>query len=214
MPSTRRSLLAAAFACAAAGPSHSQPSGGGWTPLFDGRSLKGWRETGFSGRGSVTVKDGMVHLGRGRLTGIVWTGEFPRAGYEIRFEAARLEGNDFIALTFPVNDSHCEWINGGWGGSLVGLSNLDGEDAADNNASTFHDFVRGRWYAFRLLVTPDRIQGWIDGAPVMDADITHREVGLRFGESDLNTPLGFSAYATAAGLRKMEFRLIQAKSPD
>lgn len=181
-----------------------------WTPLFDGQSLKGWKETPFSGRGSVEVKDGIIVIGKGRLTGITWTGEFPKSGYEIRFEAARLEGNDFFAgITFPVGGSYCSWINGGWGGAVVGLSNLDGDDASENDTSTMREFEKGRWYAFRLVVTENRIQGWIDGNVAVDADIRGRRVGLRPGEIDRSLPLGFASYATVAGLRKVEYRRLR-----
>lgn len=180
-----------------------------WISLFDGRSLKGWKETPFIGHGEVRVKDATILIGKGHLTGITWAGDFPKSDYEIRFEAARLEGNDFFAgITFPVKDSFCSWINGGWGGTVVGLSSLDGDDASENDTSTVRDFEKGRWYAFRLAVTEGRIQGWIDGQLVIDADITGRRVGLRLGEIDLNTPLGFAAYSTVAGLRKLEYRLL------
>lgn len=182
---------------------------GEWKPLFDGQSLKGWKETPFTGRGEVRVEDGAILLGKGRLTGITWAGEFPKSGYEIRFEAARFEGKDFFAgVTFPVGDSHCTWINGGWDGTVVGLSSLDDEDASENETSIARDFVTGRWYAFRLAVTAGRIQGWIDGKEVIDADIRGRKVSLRPGEIDRSAPLGFASYATLAGLRKIEYRLI------
>ena len=207
-----------AFAAAAlygaavlAGQASSPP--GEWIPLTDGQSLKGWKETPFSRHGEVHVKDGVIVIGDGHLTGITWTGEFPRSGYEIRFEAARLEGNDFFAgITFPVNDSFCSWINGGWGGSVVGLSSLDGDDASENDTSTVRDFVKGRWYAFRLEVTEKRIRGWIDGVLIIDADITGRQVGLRPGEIDLSAPLGFASYSTVAGLRKVEYRRLAAEN--
>ena len=180
-----------------------------WIPMFDGQSLKGWRETEFSGRGKVEVREGTIILGMGHQTGITWTGDFPRSGYEVRFEAAKFDGNDFFAgITFPVKDSHCSWINGGWGGTVVGLSSLDGDDASENETSTIFEFEKGRWYAFRLEVTGYRIRGWIDGEIIIDADIKDRRVHLRFGETDLNTPIGFSSYSTAAGLRKMEYRLL------
>jgi hypothetical protein len=184
----------------------------GWIPLFDGKSLHGWKEAPFTGRGPVQVKDGTVLLGKGRMTGITWTGEFPRSGYEIRFEAARLEGNDFIGVIFPVNETHCSWINGGWDGTVVGLSNLDGNDASENDTSTVRDFVKGHWYAFRLAVTETRIQAWIDGVLVIDVDITHRRVGLRFDETDLGTPVGFASYATVAGVRKIEYRRLPTEA--
>ena len=130
--------IAAILACGSIGVAMCQPpaSGNAWIPLFDGHSLSGWKEAPIPGRGPVGVQDGAIRLGKGRMTGIAWTGDFPRSGYEIRFEAARLEGNDFFAgLTFPVNDSFCFWVNGGWDGTVVGLSNLDGNDASENDTS-------------------------------------------------------------------------------
>jgi len=185
-----------------------------WTPLFDGRSLTGWAETPFSKHGATTVKDGIIHIGKSRLTGITWAGaDFPKSGFEIRFEATRLDGKDFFAgITFPVNDSYCTWINGGWGGSTIGLSSLDHNDASENDTSITRDFVNGRWYAFRLAVTPTRIQGWIDGELLIDVDITHRLVGLREGDMELSTPLGFATYWTEAGLRKIEYRRLPARA--
>ncbi len=179
--------------------------------MFDGRSLAGWKEAEFTDRGRVQVKDGAIVLGRGHMTGITWASDFPKVDYEIRFEAVRLEGNDFFAgITFPVNDTFCSWINGGWGGTIVGLSSLDFEDASENDTSTMREFEKGRWYSFRLEVTAHRIRGWIDGEQYIDADITGRRVGLRPGEIDLNTPLGFASYSTVAGLRKLEYRRLSA----
>ena len=185
--------------------------GADWTPLFDGTSLSGWTEAPFRNRGTVGVKDGVLTLGKGRLTGVTWAGAFAKSGYEIRFEAMRVEGNDFFAgITFPVGEAHCTWINGGWGGSVVGLSSLDGDDASENDTSTVRDFVKGRWYGFRLEVTEKRIRGWIDEALVIDADIVGRRVGLREGEMELNTPLGFASYGTVGGLRRVEYRRLNA----
>lgn len=204
---TRRSVLAAAAGFSAA------RAGDGWVSMFDGQSLKGWKETPFHGRGPVSVKDGIIVLGKGRLTGVVWAGEFPRSGYEIEYEAARLDGNDFFAaLTFPVNETHCEWITGGWDGTVVGLSNLDGNDASENDTSAVYEFAKGRWYTFRLEFAENRIRTWIDRAPLFEIDVTHRAVGLRFGDSDLNTPLGFSSYATLTGLRNIRYRRIRPES--
>jgi hypothetical protein len=178
-----------------------------WVEMFDGKSLAGWAETPFPGRGAVTVLDGAIILGRGRMTGIHWTGAFPKSGYEIRFEAARLEGRDFFAgVVFPINDTHCSWINGGWDGTVVGLSNLDGYDASENDSSTNRDFETGRWYHFRLFVTATHIRGTIDGQVVIDVDIRKRQVGLRFDDTDLLKPLGFSSYGTVAGLRNIAYR--------
>ena len=202
MAITRRSVLSALGLSVNVGAQAAD-----WSPLFDGKSLKGWKVTEFSNHATVEAKDGMIVIGKGSLTGINLAGDFPKTGYEIRFEAARLDGNDFFAgLTFPVGDSFCTWINGGWGGTTVGLSSLDGDDASENDTNTARDFVNGRWYAFRLAVTANRIQAWIDGKVAIDADIAGRRVGLRPGEMDLSTPVGFATYWTVAGLRKIEYR--------
>ncbi len=182
-----------------------------WKPLFDGSSLKGWRETDFSGRGKVTVEGGSIVLGKGYLTGVTWEGAFPRFNYELRMEAMRVDGYDFFAgITFPVHDSFCTWINGGWGGMVVGLSSLDDMDASENDTSSLRSFESGRWYALRLRVTEDRIQAWIDNVPVIDAYIATRMVGLRAGEIENSKPLGIAAYSTTARLRAVEYRLLAA----
>lgn len=179
-----------------------------WISLFDGRTLAGWKEALYTRRGPVQVRDGMLVLGKGRTTGIALAREFPKHSYEVRFEAARLEGKDFFAgVTFPVRDTFCFWVNGGWDGTVVGLSNVDGNDASENDTSIMRHFAPGRWYAFRLAVTATRIQAWIDESAVIDIDYTQRKVELQFDETDLGKPLGFSAYGgTVAGLRKIEYR--------
>lgn len=182
-----------------------------WIPLFDGRTLAGWKKAPMPRSGEVEVREGNLLLGKGAMTGVAWTREFPKSGYEIRFEAARLDGHDFFAgLTFPVGDTFCSWINGGWGGDVVGLSNVDGYDASENETSINRDFVAGRWYRFRLEVTGKKIRAWIDESIVIDLEITGRLIGLRFDDIDLCKPLGFASYGTLAGIRKIEYRLLPA----
>ncbi len=186
----------------------AQSKSGEWQPLFNGKNLQGWRETPFAGRGEVRVSEGTITLGPGApMTGITWSGIFPRVNYELRFRAARLRGSDFFAtLTFPVGDSHCTWVTGGWAGDIVGLSSLDGWDASDNETRTYFNFETGRWYAFRLRVTEDKIMAWIDERPIINVSIIGRTIGLRPGEIKLSAPLGFASYATAGGLRGIEYR--------
>ncbi|HTS28670.1 MAG TPA: DUF1080 domain-containing protein [Bryobacteraceae bacterium] len=198
-------VLGALAICGSTWAQTSNPAG--WKPLFDGTTLQGWRETPFSGRGKVTVEDGAIVLGKGILTGVTWTGEFPKFNYEIRLEAMRVDGHDFFAgITFPVYDSFCSWINGGWGGMVVGLSSLDDLDASENDTSLRRSFESGRWYALRLRVTGDRIQAWIDSDLVIDTYFATRVIGLRPGEIELSKPMGIASYSTTARLRRIEYR--------
>lgn len=142
------------------------------------------------------------------MTGVTHTGTFPKSNYEVRFEAQRIDGGDFFAsLTFPVKDSFCTWVAGGWGGDIVGLSSIDGWDAADNETRTYLNFENGRWYSFRLQVTDARIKAWIDEKPMIDVPIEGREIGLRFGEMKLSAPLGFASYLSTGAIRKAEYRV-------
>jgi 3-keto-disaccharide hydrolase len=181
-----------------------------WRSLFDGKSLAGWKPSDFFGAGKVTVADGMITLGSGALTGINWAGvspPFPTSNYEVRIEAARMKGSDFFAgITFPVKDSYCTWINGGWGGKVVGLSSIDGADASQNETTFTRDFETGRWYSLRLRVTPTTISAWIDGELAIELPIGKKWIALREGEIGYSVPFGIAAYSTTAAVRKIDWR--------
>ena len=198
-----RMLLLGAMMCVTAAAAD-------WQSLFDGKSLQGWREAEFKGHGNVRVENGSIVLAAGApMTGVTWAGDFPKANYELRFEAARMQGNDFFAsLTFPVGDSFCTWVTGGWGGDIIGLSSIDGWDAADNETRAYFTFESGRWYEFRLRVAGDRIIAWIDDKQVINVEIAGRQVGLRFADMKLSAPLGFASYLTAGSVRKVEYKLL------
>ena len=178
-----------------------------WKPLFDGKTLEGWKVTNFGGEGEVTVKDGQIVMEFGSsMTGITYSGEFPKTNFEISLEAMRVDGNDFFCgLTFPVADSHCSFILGGWGGAIVGLSSIDGHDASENETTQYKRFESDQWYKVRVRVTPERIEAWIDDKAVVDQDIAGRKITTR-REVDLSKPLGISAYETRAVLRKLQYR--------
>jgi hypothetical protein len=182
-----------------------------WKPMFDGKSLQGWRATPFQDNGDVRVKDGALTIGVGKpMTGVNWTGSFPKSNYEVQFEAARMAGGDFFAsLTFPVGDSFCTLVTGGWGGDIVGLSSIDGWDASDNETRTYVNFETGQWYAFRLQVTDERIRVWLDDRQIINAEIAGRTISLRHGDIELSAPFGFASYWTAGALRKVEYRLLR-----
>lgn len=190
----------------------AQPKPREWQTMFDGKDLKGWKEAPFRDHGQVRVEDGSIVLEHGKpMTGINWTGDFPRTSYEVRFDAKRVQGNDFFAsLTFPVGESFCTWVTGGWGGDIIGLSSIDSWDASDNETRSYFNFENNRWYSFRLQVTSERIMAWIDEEPVINVGIAGRAISLRPGDIKLSAPFGFASYGTTGSLRKIEYRVLNS----
>src|SRR6266700_615665 len=186
--------------------------GEGWQPLFDGKTLAGWRETDFAGRGEVQCQFGLMVLNTGDpFTGINWTNDFPRLNYELALDALRVSGGDFFCgLTVPVGDSFCSLIVGGWGGSLVGISSLDGMDASENETTNFINFQQRRWYRIRLRVTEGRIEAWIDREKLVDVVTTGKRISLRPGDIELSKPFGLACWQTTAALREIKMRRVSS----
>ncbi len=178
-----------------------------WQSLFDGKTLKGWAITDFAGHGDVRVdSSGNIILEMGVMTGVTCTSSIPEMNYEVELEAMRVEGNDFFCgLTFPVGKNPCSFILGGWGGGVVGLSSLDGEDAAHNETTKSMNFDKSRWYRVRVRVTPTAIQAWIDAEKMVDVVTTDRAISIRT-EVEASRPLGIASWATTGALRNIRIR--------
>ena len=201
-------------------PGVSQPpaqfEGTGWHDMFDGENLAGWRETPFAGHGEVHCQSGVIVLGMGDpFTGINWTNEFPRMNYEVALDAMRLTGSDFFCgLTVPVGTNFCSLIVGGWGGSLVGISSLDGMDASENETTKFSSFETGRWYRIRLRVTEKKIEAWIDREKLVDVETEGKRISVRPGDIELSEPVGIAAWQTSAALREIKYRPLTGAGKD
>jgi hypothetical protein len=180
----------------------------GWEPLFDGKTLTNWRPTKFVGEGPVKVENGQIILEAGSdLTGITWSGrELPTTNYELSLQAMRVQGRDFFAgVTFPVADSFCSLILGGWGGQVIGLSSINGMDASENDTSQSMEFESGRWYDVRIRVTSAKIQAWLDNREIISVNIEGNEISTRI-EVDKSKPLGIASWRTKAALRQIRLR--------
>jgi hypothetical protein len=178
-----------------------------WESLFDG-TLANWQSTKFVGEGAVKVESGQIILeAGGPMTGITWAGaKLPVTGYEISLQAMRVEGRDFFAgVTFPVADSYCSLILGGWGGTVVGLSSINGLDASENDTSQSVTFEPGRWYSVRIRVTPAKIEAWLDERQIVNEDITGKKIDTRI-EVEPSKPLGVASYRTKAALRDIRLK--------
>lgn len=180
-----------------------------WQPLFNGKDLEGWKKTNFGGEGEVTVEDKclVIDMG-GPLSGITWKAKEPphKMNYEIRLEAKRAKGTDFFCgLTFPVNDAHCSFIVGGWAGGVVGLSSINDFDASENGTTTYREFKNDKWYKFRVRVTKEAIECFIDDERVVNQEVKDQKFSTRI-EVDSSKPLGLATYETKAIIRNFEIR--------
>jgi Domain of Unknown Function (DUF1080) len=182
-----------------------------WTELFDGKTLKNWTATDFAGHGSAVVESNQITLNVGAdLTGITWTnGTLPKTGYEISLDAIKINGSDFFCgLTFPVADSSCSLIVGGWGGGVVGLSSIDGMDASENETMKNLYLETGKWFPVRVRVTPQKIEVWLSGDKVIDQLLADHKISLRIGDIYRSEPLGIAAFQTTAGIKNLRLRVV------
>lgn len=179
-----------------------------WKSLFDGKTLKNWKSTNFGGEGKVSVDDGSIVMAQGSdMTGVTWTGDaLPKMNYEVSLLAQRIEGSDFFCgLTFEVNDDPCSLIIGGWGGGVVGISSLDGLDAANNETARYESFEKGKWYRIRMRVSKIGLMAWIDDKQVVSVATKGKKISIR-GEVEPSRPFGISCYATTSGLKDIKVR--------
>ncbi len=173
-------------------------------PLFDGRTLGKWKPVNFGGEGEVSVVDGAIRLERGNdLTGVVWTGDLPGPSFRLAMEARRLDGTDFFCtVTVPAGGSYCSFVVGGWGGSVVGFSSLDGLDASENETSRGMRLEDDRWYRVAVDVTPSHIRGLVDDEVVAEAALAGRDVDVRI-EMLPCRPIGIASWRTTSDIRNI-----------
>ncbi|HLJ54853.1 MAG TPA: DUF1080 domain-containing protein [Chthonomonadaceae bacterium] len=200
----------------AAGGGTGEPAKMATGSLFDGATLAGWKPTDFRGAGAVRVDPrfrggtpAIVVDAGSALTGITWTGKdsIPKTNYEISLESMKIDGLDFMCgLTFPVDSSYATLILGGWGGNVVGISSIEGQDASENETSRGMEFAKDHWYAVRMRVTPARLEAWLDDKKIVDVNIAGKKIGLRFGEISKSAPLGLASYQTKAAWRNIRLR--------
>jgi hypothetical protein len=146
--------------------------------------------------------DDVLVLEKGNdMTGIRWREALPSGGYEITLDAMRLSGSDFFCgLTVPYEESAFSLIVGGWGGTCVGISNLNWQDAYNNETARFKTFNSHEWYSIRLRVDGEHIEAWIDGEQMVDVKVDGRDVDIRWEMMPVK-PLGIATWRTMGAIR-------------
>ncbi len=192
-------------------PSEAKKSDAGQIDLFDGETLDGWEVTNFGGEGECSVEEGCLKVAAGYpISGVNSTrDDLPKSNYEISLEVKQTRGIDFFCgLTFPVAESHCTFIVGGWAGSVVGLSCIDDLDASSNDSRKLMKFEDDHWYKIRVRVEPKRIQCWIDAERVVDQNTTGKKISLR-NETLASRPLGLCNFETTSHFKNIKLRKLK-----
>jgi len=133
------------------------------------------------------------------FTGVTWSGEaLPTDNYEVEVTAQKVMGHDFFCgITFAVGDSFCSFIAGGWGGSITGLSCINGKDASENATRTFQRYDMKTDYTMRVQVNADDVLVWLDDELVVQQPRAETEFSVRF-EVEPSIPFGIACYDTEA----------------
>ncbi|MEO8615624.1 MAG: family 16 glycoside hydrolase [Luteolibacter sp.] len=174
---------------------------GHWEPIRSAAEVE-WDD------GSQLLRIGVGYY----LNGVRWTGPLPTVPYEVELETQRVSGSDFFCgLTFPArSETECvSLIVGGWGGSLVGISSIDGLDASENSTASQMDFEDKRWYRIRVKVGKERLQAWIDDRQVVDVETTGKRLSLREGPIEECAPFGVATWETNAEVRGVRWRKLE-----
>ena len=183
-----------------------------WKRVLPESGLEGWEKTNFGGEGAVEIKDGVLVLMPGEpMTGVNKLGkDFPTENFEMQWQAQRLDGSDFfVGITFPVGKEHCSLIVGGWGGGLVGISSIDGNDASENETASYRNFKNGQWYEFKVRVDAKNITVWIDKEQILEVPRGDRKFSVR-AEVMRSRPLGYCVFQSKVTVKDWVYRTIDA----
>lgn len=186
----------------------SKPDKDGWIAMLPKKDMGKWKVTDFGGQGEVKWDGKKLLLGTGNLMTGVHLGEktFPAENYEISLKAQRVKGNDFFCcLTFPVGKECCSFVAGGWGGTVTGISSVNGSDASENETSSYTDFENGKWYTIRIVVTSEHVKVWIDDEQCVDLSRKYAEFSTRI-EVYIQEPLGLCTFMTEAAIEDFKWR--------
>ena len=107
-----------------------------------------------------------------------------------------------------MGETYATFVPGGWGGTVVGISSIDGMDAAENETATFMKFEKNQWYRFKVRVTGEKIQCFLDGKIVVDLPLEDRRIALRPGPIELSVPTGLASFQCISKARNVKLKPI------
>ena len=177
--------------------------------FYDGTTRKlpaNWERTSYGGEGEIHFENGVIgmEIGSG-LTGINWkVDKYPTNNFKMIVRARRIVGEDMTCgLTFPVGDQFASLIVGGWGGSVVGISCVDGKAANENKTTSDMQFIHKQWYTVEVVVRGNRLTCSVDDRKVVEIDTTGHKFSLR-GGCEPSQPFAVFTFATCIEVDRIE----------
>jgi len=195
-----------------------------WVCLFDGKSLTGWLPLELGGSGPVEFQEDFktegqtntvpaILINRGDMvSGMAWTNGPARMNFEIEWEAMRVNGNDFFAaMSFPVKDSYVTFIPSGWGGSVAGISSVNGHDASENETASYLPLKDQTWHKFKIRVTEKKIEAWANEKQIVDLNTLDKTLDLRSGSPSEIKRYGLvcTSYRSTGAIKDIRMRKLK-----
>jgi hypothetical protein len=145
------------------------PAGDDWQPLFDGKTLDGWRAS--EAPGSFSVRDGAIVV-RGPRSHLYYLG--PVEHHDFRNFELQLE-----VMTRPGANSgvyfHTVWQDEGWPakGYEVQVNNSQSDPKRTAGLYGVEDHYQApasddAWFTLRIRVEDRRIRTFVDDRPIID----------------------------------------------
>jgi hypothetical protein len=152
-------VLAGCQRCKLAG---EKPCKEGWQPLFDGKTLDGWKAS--ENKSTFTVSDGMIIV-KGDRSHLFYVGPVNNANFknfefkaDVKTEPGSNSGiyfhTEYQETDWPkkgyevqVNNSHSDWKRTG---SLYDVQNVRQSQAKDNEWFTEHIIVQGKHIVIKV----------------------------------------------------------------
>ncbi|MGD9903635.1 MAG: DUF1080 domain-containing protein [Vicinamibacterales bacterium] len=195
-----RTALAAALATAvlmgAPAMSADQTSSDDWRPLFDGKSLAGWRgyKTPTPPAGWQAVDGDLVRNGPGG--DLMTVDEF--GDFELELEWKVGPGGNSGIMYRVATGAELPWHSGPEFQVLDNARHADGKNPLTSAGSNYavHAPVRdvtrpvGEWNAVRLVVRGDHVEHWLNGVKLLEYEL---------GSPDWTARVKASKFATLPG---------------
>ncbi|MFC7303390.1 ThuA domain-containing protein [Streptomyces monticola] len=169
-PAFKRHLLGGIRYAAGAANADCRPEQG-YTSLFDGTSVEGWKQ---AGPGSFELKDGTLTTVGGM--GMLWYEAKEFGSYSLKLDWKMAgDDNSGIFIGFPPSDDPWSAVNNGY------EIQIDATDVSEKTTGSVYGFQSadiaardkalnppGEWNTYELRVEGERLQIWLNGVKVND----------------------------------------------